>query len=370
MNGVAGGQVRNQGEGVVLTFPAGAFSGLGTISIVPGLGSLGTLSAAAPTSRAGLEPQGFLLTPAAFELTAKVNGQTLTVFNRPVNLAVRYSASHVRMAGGSAANLRLMQYQGAARGWEDLKAQMDPQTGTFRTTVTGPGLFALLVDLPEPRVTAPVAKALVSDMAPLLKWASPTGTTQYHLQVVPANNDGPGINLVGTERGQSQFQVAAPRLGQGNYVLLPGMSYVWRVRTSAAASPLGEQDPRWSEWAMGSFSTVAPDSTLIVAVSPTHPGGVRSTTPLLEWSDADPKVFYFEVQLSHDPEFITDPAQATSAVFWELVHGGLTKPLNSYQVRREFPLEPGWTYYWRVRPRVQGDGAPVGWGPTFSFRTE
>lgn len=37
---------------------------------------------------------------------------------------------------------------------------------------------------------------------------------------------------------------------------------------------------------------------------------------------------------------------------------GLTQPLNSWTTRA---LTPGVTYYWRVRPRVQGDGTPVAW---------
>ena len=59
-----------------------------------------------------------------------------------------------------------------------------------------------------------------------------------------------------------------------------------------------------------------------------------------------------------------DPATATTFVWWNLIHGAVTSPLNSWQTP---PLAAGTTYFWRLRPRVQGDGTPVGWGPTWRF---
>ena len=34
---------------------------------------------------------------------------------------------------------------------------------------------------------------------------------------------------------------------------------------------------------------------------------------------------------------------------------------NSYVVPEAYPLEAGEFYYWRVRPRIQGDGDPLPW---------
>ena len=70
--------------------------------------------------------------------------------------------------------------------------------------------------------------------------------------------------------------------------------------------------------------------------------------------------------MSGDPSFNTDPATATSFVWHKLVHGVVTNPLNSWKMPE---LQPGVTYYWRVRPRVQGDGTPVDWSATWSFAT-
>ena len=56
-------------------------------------------------------------------------------------------------------------------------------------------------------------------------------------------------------------------------------------------------------------------------------------------------------------------------LYWELVHGGVSTPPNSYVVPSKFPLEAGATYYWRVRPRVQGDGTPTAWTDAYLFKT-
>lgn len=60
---------------------------------------------------------------------------------------------------------------------------------------------------------------------------------------------------------------------------------------------------------------------------------------------------------------------ATAAVYWNLVHGGVTTPQNSWRVPEAYPLVGGATYYWRVRPRVQGDGLAVDWSDKWRFVT-
>jgi hypothetical protein len=215
-------------------------------------------------------------------------------------------------------------------------------------------------------------------MAPLLVWQNPPGTIQYQLQVIPAPNpftlepDGPGINLIIGDQtlvAQSRYSFPAPQIGRGPYVLLPGMSYTWRVRTNNSGQALDQDDAGWSAWAARTFRTGEPAAATLAPVSPAEGSGVDSLTPLLHWEDHNPRLFYYEVQVSRDPEFTTDPARATAAVYWELVHGGETSPLNSYRVPAAYPLDAEATYYWRVRPRVQGDGMPVPWGATWSFGT-
>ena len=55
-------------------------------------------------------------------------------------------------------------------------------------------------------------------------------------------------------------------------------------------------------------------------------------------------------------------------VYGALVHGGATSPANTYTIPAAFPLEHGVSYFWRVRPRVQGDGAPLAWPGPWTFR--
>ena len=57
-------------------------------------------------------------------------------------------------------------------------------------------------------------------------------------------------------------------------------------------------------------------------------------------------------------------------LYWELLHAGVASPPNTYQVSDRFLLEAATSYYWRVRPRIQGDGTPVTWSDVWNFRTE
>jgi hypothetical protein len=97
-----------------------------------------------------------------------------------------------------------------------------------------------------------------------------------------------------------------------------------------------------------------------------------SANPTISWKDSNVNNFYYEVQLSQDRTFNADPATATEAVYWNLVHGGESNPLNSWTVPSGFGLEKGQTYYARVRTRVQAtplgpDEPGVSWSPIVSF---
>ncbi|MCX6022845.1 MAG: hypothetical protein NTZ05_14185 [Chloroflexi bacterium] len=207
----------------------------------------------------------------------------------------------------------------------------------------------------------------------MLTWKAPAGTRQHQVQAAPVNNDGPGVNLIIGQANlvaAGQYAVQPPKMGEGNYVLLPGMTYAWRVRTSSLGTPLGEGDAGWSAWSVArTFRTGPPSSATISVVAPANGAAAESATPLLRWANSNERIFSYEVQVSQDTEFKTDPATETAAVIWELAHGGVTQPLNSYRVREAYALEAGSQYYWRVRPRVQGDGTPAAWSETWSFRT-
>ena len=198
-----------------------------------------------------------------------------------------------------------------------------------------------------------------SSMGPLLQWTQPPQATWFQVQVIPFNEDGPGINLVigdGALVSAAQYQVLGPNFGSAdpNYVLLPDMTYLWRVRTSTVLTNPTEAD--WSAWAASSFRTPPASSSTITRVAPPFFREVRTLTPTLTWANSNAAVFYYEVQLSRDYEF-----GPNAFLYSEYVHGGASTPANSYVVPEAFPLEAGAFYYWRVRPRIQGDGDPLPW---------
>ncbi|MEK7214897.1 MAG: hypothetical protein AAB289_04815, partial [Chloroflexota bacterium] len=175
----------------------------------------------------------------------------------------------------------------------------------------------------------------------------------------------PGIDLhVGS--AQTSFAVPPPPAWYG---LLPDITYLWRVRVSESPTPAALTDDSWGPWAERRFRTPAVASDTISRVIPSEGSFVSVLTPVLRWANSRTDVYYYEVQVSTDQAFNTDAATASAMVYWELRHGGATLPTNSYMVPHEFPLQTGARYFWRVRPRIQGDGAPVEWSRSFSFRT-
>ncbi|MCX6024302.1 MAG: hypothetical protein NTZ05_21760 [Chloroflexi bacterium] len=328
-------------QNVALEAPAGVVGGSAKLSA-----SLVLLD---PSPGAGLRllnenssvrqtPEGTLFGATAFRLDlADERGSAVSSLARPVALSVGYGDEDVRRSGGDAQRL------------------------------------ALLTDLPAPALLGPPLGAVSVDMAPSLRWTPPPGTRRHQVQVIPAGNDGPGVNLIIGDPGQvmaGRLDVPPPRMGVGGYILLPGMGYTWRVRSSPAPWALGAGDAGWSRWTEGRFRTGSASSAGIAPVSPAPGVAAVARTPVLRWRNANERLFYYEVQVSRDPAFQTDPALATAAVYWNLVHGGVTDPLLSWTVPRDAPLDAGAVYYWRVRPRVQGDGTPVDWGAAWTFQTE
>lgn len=217
-----------------------------------------------------------------------------------------------------------------------------------------------------PQLVAPSDGSMVATFGPTLQWSNPAGSTQYHVQVIPVNNDGPGVNLI-IGSAEASFSIPAPPSWYG---LLPDMRYTWRVRVTDATVSLAETDSRWGPWSGAwAFRTSKTSSSSLSLEGPAGGALVTSTTPLLTWSNSDAAIYYYEVQVSRDSRFNGDPGMVVAPVYWELRHGGMTVPLNSYSVPQSSPLDAGATYYWRVRPRVQGDGSPVEWSPAVSFKT-
>jgi len=246
----------------------------------------------------------------------------------------------------------------------------------FLPNVVAPAQTALAADpvlriVPTPY--SPVDGTKVATLGPTLRWNQEPGTNWFQVQVIPFHDDGPGINMIIGDPGlvaAGEYRILQPDFGatDPNYVMLPDMTYTWRVRTAMTSDPPLQAD--WTVWSdFHVFETANRSSVAIDRLTPDVGATVESLTPTLAWTNGDKTIFYYELQLSKDPSFITDPAAAVAPVYWELIHGGMTSPLNSYAVHSEFALDAGTTYYWHVRPRVQGDGAALEWSTMWSFMT-
>lgn len=205
--------------------------------------------------------------------------------------------------------------------------------------------------LDAPTLIAPAPGTTLPRMEADLTWQLPASATQVHLQATPANGDGPSVNLILGAVGS--FQVPAPPVWYG---LLPDMTYTWRVRASDAAVRIGETDASWGPWSESwTFRTPAASGLTIAPKTPLDTGAFAGA---VTWEDSNPGVWYYEVQVSRDPSF-----GPSAPLYWEIRHGGIT---NRYEPPA---LDPGVTYYWRVRPRIQGDGVPAAWSPAARFTT-
>lgn len=293
--------------------------------------------------------------------------------------AYEYPSFHLQGATVAAPNNWWGSTQESAIAAVILDAFDDPKLGivNFKPPLSQAPTYQEPADCPGPRpMNAPslVADSLgsVTGDSPLeLRWEAPSDARRFHLQLVPAKNDGPGVDSIFDDARRVEGRLfTLPEVTEpgSRFVLLPGMSYTWRVRASNSVEKVGVADASWGPWSpWGSFSTSAVSSDGLTPLSPPTGADVGSVGGIqLAWAHPVSRIFYWEIQVSTDAAFDTDPATATAAVWWMLIHGGVTQPPNSWQTP---PVARGVTYYWRVRPRVQGDGTPVRWGPTWTFRT-
>lgn len=230
---------------------------------------------------------------------------------------------------------------------------------TFKTTGPPPSwASASFVAL-----AGPVNGAMTDRVNPTLSFRVPAGSRQIEFVLIPSYNTSATMSVVGPVT--NEITLSAPPVWYG---MLPGTTYYWRVRATDETIALPPDHPAWSGWSeTWSFRTPHPSGTTAYAVTPYSGQLAGSLTPTLVWGDTEASNFYYEVQMSRDPNFVTDPQRATAMVYWEIRHGGVTSPRNSYTVPREYPLYPGVNYYWRVRQRTGDNGSPVGWSPTWSF---
>lgn len=221
---------------------------------------------------------------------------------------------------------------------------------------SAPGKFSVLAASSSvnksPELLLPTNNTITANLGPiLLRWNNPPGTVQFNLEVSPAGGDGPGINLIISDAGlvaAASYTVQPPKFGTGNYVILPGATYNWLVRSSASSDPkLSLTDLSWGPFSeVRTFKTPRPESGTIQLLNPINGVVVASKKPTLAWKDTDPQMFYYEVQLSTDADFGKGPRGPIASVQSQLIHAGVSVPPSSYA--SPVDLTAG-TYYWRVR---------------------
>lgn len=252
----------------------------------------------------------------------------------------------------------------------------DEQTNSLKKLFFESGPY--MYNYPENQINA--QSLATNSLGYNLNLTYPDGTTANLIQVKPFNNDGPGVSAIVSPT--ETFTLNPPKFGEGNYTLLPDMTYTGSLCSTGVNFALtGVNDSNWTQhesYPGKIFTTSCPEvkfhtpkryADKITPVSPKPEEVVADLRPAITWANADTDVFYYQLQVSKDASFNTVPATAIAAVFDNLVHGGVSVPLNSWTPPAGTALELGATYYWRVRPRIQGDGSPAEWSATWSFST-
>ncbi len=174
-------------------------------------------------------PSGTTLLP----LTINITPETPLTLGTPLTIEINPTPEQLAAAGGDLNYLAVGVV--TPNGIVVLPTQVLHGRLVVTTNLLAPFVLVAITD-PGPVLRQP-PMGDASSMGPLLQWTQPPRTTWFQVQVIPFNEDGPGINLVIGDSAlvqAAQYQVLGPNFGSAdpNYVMLPDMTYVWRVRTS------------------------------------------------------------------------------------------------------------------------------------------
>jgi PKD repeat protein len=134
-----GGTIQTADGQISTTFPADAFSGDATLTILE-----------MSTSAAPKAPEGYRIASSCFTLEAvNARGKAITSFSRPVTITVRYSDGDMNQAGGSPENLILAYYNEATGKWSLQETTFNGTNKSLSTTTTHFSTWAILVKTPS-----------------------------------------------------------------------------------------------------------------------------------------------------------------------------------------------------------------------------
>ena len=130
-----GGTIQTADGQITTTFPADAFSGDATVTI------LEMSPSAAPRA-----PEGYRIGSSCFTLEAvNARGKAITSFSRPVTITVGYSDGDVAQAGDAPENLVLAYYNEATGKWSLLATTFNGTNRSLSATTTHFSTWAILV---------------------------------------------------------------------------------------------------------------------------------------------------------------------------------------------------------------------------------
>ena len=125
-------------------------------------------------------------------MTIDITPETPLTLGEPLTIEINPTPEQLAAAGGDLNNLAVGVV--TPNGVVVLPAQV--MHGRLVVTIDHLSTFVLLaITDPGPMLTQP-PMGDASSMGPLLQWTQPPRTTWFQVQVIPFNEDGPGINLV------------------------------------------------------------------------------------------------------------------------------------------------------------------------------
>ena len=161
-------------------------------------------------------PSGTTLLP----LTINITPETPLTLGEPLTIEINPTPEQLAAAGGDLNNLAVGVV--TPHGIVVLPTQVMHGRLVVTTDRIAPFVLLAVTDTGPTLTQPPPGDA--SSMGPLLQWTQPPSTTWFQVQVIPFNEDGPGINLVIGDSAQvraAQYQVLGPNFGSAdpNYVL-------------------------------------------------------------------------------------------------------------------------------------------------------
>jgi len=223
-------------------------------------------------------------------------------------------------------------------------------TATVLFGAASPGVFYFddAIVMGGPALLGPADNARIDVIAPLtggvanvnFTWERMSLATSYWLFIALDENFTQSVTAVPIAIASTFDPVSSIQPVGGNFVLIPGTTYYWRV---SAATPISSAFSETRKF------VVEPTAASVPTISsPVNGGSIDSTSPAFSWTPAVGATMY-QFQLS------TDPAFGTTLADEQVAAAGIMPAVT---------LDRGSTYFWRFRAIEPIEG---GWSTVANF---